>query len=303
MKFGKVDQEDFASIDIAIPPDSEITKRTLAAAKKKKQTPVVRVGGAKWGRKDWLGKLYPKGVKEKDFLDEYAKLFDCIELNAMFYQLYPPATIEKWVQKVGPDFKFCPKFYQGITHMRRLKGVDNLTAAFLESINAFGDKLGPCFMQLHDNFGPKNFDTLTAYLDTLPDNFDMFLEVRNKEWFEPEHAEKLAALLGERKFGWVISDTVGRRDCVHMHLPVAKAFIRFVGSNLHPSDFSRTDDWTNRIKFWMNSGIESVYYFIHQEDEQFMPELAVYTVKKFKEVCDLNLKPVEMIGGAEALAK
>ena len=301
MKFGKVDQEDFASIDIAIPPDSEITKRTLAAAKKKKHTPVVRVGGAKWGRKDWIGKLYPKGVKEKDFLDEYAKLFDCIELNAMFYQLYPPATIEKWAAKVGPDFKFCPKFYQGITHMRRLKGVDNLTAAFLESINAFGDKLGPCFLQLHDNFGPKNFDTLTAYLDTLPDNFDMFLEVRNKEWFEPEHAEKLAALLGERKFGWAISDTVGRRDCVHMHLPVAKAFIRFVGSNLHPSDFSRTVDWAKRIKSWMNSGIESAYFFIHQEDEQFMPELAVYTVKQFNEICGLKLKEVEMIGGTPLL--
>jgi uncharacterized protein YecE (DUF72 family) len=220
----------------------------------------------------------------------------------MFYQLYPSATIEKWVDKVGPNFRFCPKFYQGITHMRRLKGADNLTAAFLESISALGSKLGPCFMQLHDNFGPKNFDTLVTYLNTIPDDLDMFIEVRNKEWYTPENGERLCAFLTERNVGWAISDTAGRRDCVHMHLPVPRAFIRFVGSNLHSTDFSRTDEWVHRIKSWMDKGIESVYYFIHQEDEQFMPELAVHTVKKFNEVCDLKLQKVELLGEATLFA-
>jgi uncharacterized protein YecE (DUF72 family) len=296
MKFGKVDQNEFSDIDVLLPPDSEITKKTLSKAKKGKLTPEIRIGGAKWGRKDWIGKLYPKGTKEKDFLEYYATLFDCIELNAMFYQLYPPATIEKWVEKVGPNFRFCPKFYQGITHMRRLKGAEELTSAFLKSVSAFGEKLGPSFMQLPDNYGPKHFDTLVAYLNTIPVDFNMFIEVRNKEWFIPEHAEKLSAYLTERNIGWAISDTVGRRDCVHMHLPTRKAFIRFVGSNLHPTDFSRTDEWARRIKVWMDSGIETIYYFIHQEDEQFMPELAVHTVSTFNKVCGLNLKEIEMIG-------
>jgi uncharacterized protein YecE (DUF72 family) len=201
---------------------------------------------------------------------------------------------------VGPNFKFCPKFYQGITHMRRLKNTESLTSAFLESIEAFGDKLGPAFMQLHDNFGPKNFDTLVSYLQILPDDIDMFIEVRNKEWYEPEHAEKLGAYLGERNIGWAISDTAGRRDCVHMHLPVPRAFIRFVGSNLHPTDFSRTDAWAERVKSWMANGIDSVYYFIHQEDEVNAPELAAYTVNTFNEVCNLRLPPIQLLNGSAA---
>ncbi|HJW30696.1 MAG TPA: DUF72 domain-containing protein, partial [Saprospiraceae bacterium] len=264
MQFGKVDPGSLSQIDFSLPPDSEVTKLTLGKVKKSKRSTEVRVGGAKWGRKDWIGKLYPKGTKEKDFLQEYGRLFSCIELNAMFYQLYPPSTIEKWVEKVGPDFKFCPKFYQGITHLRRLKNAEHLTSAFLESIHAFGNKLGPCFMQLHDNFGPKNFETLMSYLDQIPTDLEMFIEVRNKDWYVPEHAEQLAGYLRERNVGWAISDTAGRRDCVHMHLPVPKAFIRFVGCNLHPTDFTRTDEWARRIKQWNDHGIELVYYFIHQ---------------------------------------
>lgn len=295
MQFGKLEPAELDTLDLSLPPDSELTIRTLAKAKEAAHTPEVRVGGAKWGRPDWIGKLYPKGTKQKDFLETYAKLFDCIELNAMFYQLYSPDTIRGWADRVGPNFKFCPKFNQGITHLRRLKGAEHLTSAFLESIEAFGAKLGPAFMQLHDNFGPKNFDTLATYLRSLPDDLDLFIEVRNKEWYAPAEAERLATLLTERNAGWVISDTAGRRDCVHMHLPVPRAFVRFVGANLHPTDFSRTDKWAHRIYTWMSNGIESVYYFIHQEDEKNLPELAAYTVKKFREVCGLSLKEIQLI--------
>ncbi len=37
--------------------------------------------------------------------------------------------------------------------------------------------------------------------------------------------------------GLIITDTAGRRDVVHMHLPVPRALIRFVGNSLHPTDY------------------------------------------------------------------
>ena len=115
MEFGRIPHEELALTDFTLPPDPELTINTLLAAKNK-GTLQVRVGCAKWGRKEWLGKIYPLKTKEANFLDEYVKHFDCIELNATFYNVYGPETIGKWKDKAAgnPGFKFCPKFSQTI---------------------------------------------------------------------------------------------------------------------------------------------------------------------------------------------
>ena len=158
MEFGRVTPAELEEADFTLPPDPELTIKTLAAAKNSEPLS-VHVGCAKWGRKEWLGKIYPPKTKDANFLDEYVKHFDCIELNATFYNVYPPATIQKWKEKadVNPDFKFCPKFSQSISHIRRLKNCDDITTTYYEGIMAFGDKLGPLFLQLSDNYTPKSF--------------------------------------------------------------------------------------------------------------------------------------------------
>src|SRR6195952_5663918 len=122
MEFGRVKPEELFTVDFTLPPDTEFTVATLKAGKME-QPLQVHVGCAKWGRKEWLGKIYPLKTKEADFLNEYVKHFDCIELNATFYNIYPPETIAKWRDKANsiPGFKFCPKFSQNISHIRRLK--------------------------------------------------------------------------------------------------------------------------------------------------------------------------------------
>src|SRR5471030_2226391 len=119
MEFGRVKPEELAMVDFTLPADPQLTTDTLKAAKHKKQLE-VHVGCAKWGRKEWLGKIYPDKTKEANFLDEYVKHFDSIELNATFYQTYGAATITKLKEKAdtNPNFKFCPKFSQSISHIR-----------------------------------------------------------------------------------------------------------------------------------------------------------------------------------------
>src|SRR5690606_6342034 len=107
MDFGKVNSNDLESIDFKLPPDHAATANILSG-KKSSRKPEIRVGCAKWGRKDWIGKIYPAGTKEKDFLSLYAKQFNCIELNATFYRIPTVAQITGWKEKVGKDFKFCP---------------------------------------------------------------------------------------------------------------------------------------------------------------------------------------------------
>jgi len=291
MEFGRVKPEELFEVDFTLPPDPELTVATLRAAKNDKPLE-VHVGCAKWGRKEWLGKIYPLKTKEANFLDEYVKHFDSIELNATFYNTYGPDTIGKWKEKAAanPNFKFCPKFPQTITHFRRLKNVEDVTTAYYEGVLAFGENLGPLFLQVGDNFTPKSLPDLTAYLEQLPTDVPVFLEVRHKEWFaDAAVKEALFNMLHRLKIGAVITDASGRRDVVHMELPTPHTFIRFVGNSLHPTDYTRIDEWVARIKQWRELGLQSVWFFMHQHDERYSPELADYVVEKINKELGLNL--------------
>jgi hypothetical protein len=73
--------------------------------------------------------------------------------------------------------------------------------------------------------------------------------VRHKDWFAVEaNRDNLFGLLQQLNIGTVMSDTYGRRDCVHMELTTPEATIRFAGNNLAPSDYTRLDAWVERLK-------------------------------------------------------
>jgi uncharacterized protein YecE (DUF72 family) len=292
MEFGRVTTAELIEVDFTLPPDPELTIKTLQAAKNDKPLQ-VHVGCAKWGRKEWVGKIYPPKTKDANFLDEYVKHFDCIELNATFYNVYPPETITKWKEKaaVNPDFKFCPKFSQSISHIRRLKNAEEITTKYYEGIMAFGDKLGPLFLQVGDNFTPKSLPDLKAYLEQLPKDVPVFLELRHKEWFaDTANRTEIFNLLHQLQIGAVITDASGRRDVVHMELPTPHAFIRFVGNSLDPTDYARCDEWIDRIKQWQQMGLQSVWFFMHQHDERYSPELADYVVEQLNKKLGLSLQ-------------
>src|SRR5258706_16096438 len=103
MDFGRV--PDVNKVDFTFPKDDKITAQLFKELKKKKTKPEVYIGCAKWGRTDWVGKLYPKGTKQADFLANYVTHFNCIELNAMFYRLFPKATVQKWAATAPDGFR------------------------------------------------------------------------------------------------------------------------------------------------------------------------------------------------------
>jgi len=168
--------------------------------------------------------------------------------------------------------------------------VEDVTTAYYEGILAFRENLGPLFLQVGDNFTPKSLPDLTAYLEQLPTDVPVFLEVRHKEWFaDTAVKEGFFNMLHRLKIGAVITDASGRRDVVHMELPTPHAFIRFVGNSLHPTDYTRIDEWVARIKQWRELGLQSVWFFMHQHDERYSPELADYVVEKINKELGLNL--------------
>jgi uncharacterized protein YecE (DUF72 family) len=224
-------------------------------------------------------------------LQHYVQHYNSIELNATHYKVYGPAGIAKWAAHAkGRDFKFCPKMYQGVTHRGSLKGKDFITTEFLRGILAFEEHLGPCFVQVSDAFSPNRRQELFDFMASLPTDMQFFLEVRHPDWFaKPDIRQELFATLRQLNVGAVITDTAGRRDCAHLELTMPKTFIRYVGNSLHPTDYTRTDAWMERMQYWLNQGMEELYFFMHMHDEVYSPELTVYMVDKLNAQGKYNL--------------
>ena len=286
MDFGRVSPAELERVDFNLPNDPKETALVLKAAKSKKN-PVFYFGCAKWGRKDWIGKLYPPKTKETDFLNWYAQYFNCLELNATFYKIPDEKIVAIWKEKAGKDFMFSPKISSSIS-MNLEKG-KHYTDEFLKGISAFGDSLGPCFLQMHPNFSPAKIDILQSYLEWLPTDLELFVEVRHPDWFLGDNFTNLAAMLKSAGKGFVITDTAGRRDVCHMCLTTPTAFIRFVGNSLHKTDYQRIDEWVERIDKWVKEGLTHLYFFMHQHEELHSPELIKYTIQQINERCGLDI--------------
>ena len=291
MEFGRVPQTELEKIDFRLPPDPPFNKEILRGVANTK--PKVYVGCAKWGRADWVGKIYPVKTKERNFLDHYVQHFNSIELNATHYKvLYGPKAIHNWSDKAGErDFKFCPKVLQGITHKGKLNEKKFLVNEFLRGVVAFENHLGPILVQVSERFSPKRKNELFDFLKSLPTDLQFFMEVRHASWFNSEGIrEELFSTLKQINVGAVITDTADRRDCAHMYLTIPITFIRFVGNSLHKTDFSRIDDWVSRIKDWLDKGLQELFFFMHMHDEATSPELCLYLIEKLNKVCGLNLQ-------------
>ncbi|RYE35450.1 MAG: DUF72 domain-containing protein [Sphingobacteriaceae bacterium] len=297
MEFGKIALHEVAATDFSLPADPVFNQETLQ--QNAPQQLKAHVGCVGWGSKDWLGEVYPAGTKESKFWEAYSKQFNLMELNATFYQIYPAETIAKWKERAAanPDFLFCPKFPKQISHAQSLYGTSDLTKIFYENIRAFQEKLGPLFLQLSDYFGPERFAELETYLQQLPKDIPVFVELRHEGWFlDQQMKEKVFAMFRNLNIGAIITDVAGRRDVTHMYLPVPSAFIRFVASNeLSEIAYKRADVWIERIKNWQQQGLQSLYLFVHLQQSLLEPKMVAYFIERLNADLGLQLKQPQFI--------
>ena len=283
MKFGKVENPEL--IDFRMPEDHPDTFEVLSKHAGENNFEAF-VGCAKWNRADLKG-FYPRGTKDE--LSYYSTQFNSIELNATFYKMPDWQQILTWKDKTPADFKFFPKITDLITHYRRLINVEEPIQNYCNAVSNFEEKLGMVFMQLHENFKPKDFDRLKSVLENFPE-IPLGVEVRNEEWFSnPDIQDEFCLVLKQRNMANIIVDTAGRRDMMHMRLTSPVAFVRYVGAN-HPSDKTRLDDWIARLKTWKELGLQKLYFFVHQNIEVESPLLASYFIQKLNDELNTDLK-------------
>ncbi|RNC85652.1 MAG: DUF72 domain-containing protein [Balneola sp.] len=283
MKFGSVSNPEI--IDFTLPPDHPDTAKALSNGNKDKFEAFV--GCAKWNRSDLKG-FYPRGTKDE--LEYYATQFNSIELNATHYRIFGADVVSGWNNKTPDDFKFFPKVVNSISHYKRLKGVESLIEEYTIPIRSFDEKLGMIFLQLRDDFKPKDIDRIYSFLDAWPKDLPLAIELRHTDWFNDEVvANQIYQLFEEHEVANIVTDTAGRRDLLHMRLTTPVAFVRYVGAN-HESDYQRLDDWVTRIKSWKEHGMEKLYFFVHQNIEKESPLLSAHFIRLLNKEIGTSLK-------------
>ena len=302
MEFGQLPQSELNNIDFSLPKEPSFNKSILST--KKVKNPKIYVGCAKWGRTEWIGKIYPKGTKEKDFLNLYVDQFNSIELNATGYKMPSNDQVKKWQNYAkGKDFLFCPKLTRYIIPGTDTEKEKKYLDQFLAVVKDFGKNLGPLYLVLK-NYSPERSKYLYEFLFDFPKKYPLFLELRHENWFNDQTTfQELIKELSLNNIGFIITDTAGRRDVAPMYLTVPKAFIRFVGNSLDDSDYVRCDDWVKRIKFWLDNGLEELYFFMHMHEEAQSPELIIYFIHQLNKKCKLNVQVPEWKGDASLLAR
>ncbi len=284
MKFGKVDNP--GNIDFSLPETPQETKTVLQQSTNSGFQD-VRVGCAKWNRKD-LKNFYPRGTKDE--LQYYASQFNSIELNASFYRMFPKEQFDKWREKAAGDFRFFPKVPRLISQIKRLNDADELTDVFVTNLLGLKEKLGMAFLQMPPNFHPKDMERVNHFLGYWPKEIPLGVEFRHPDWYADQTAnQELMEILKKNNISHIITDSAGRRDLVHMQLSNPVAFIRYNGAN-HPSDYTRLDDWLDRLEEWQSLGLEKLYFFIHQNMEVESPLLAAYFIEKFNKRFNTDIK-------------
>ena len=183
---------------------------------------LVRFGTSSFSAPEWLGTFYPRGTRPGDFLRHYATQFDTVEVDATYYHVPIPATVDAWASKTPETFVLAAKFPRSIVHAgtgpdpdpARLLQRDATYAerdAFLAAMSRLGARCGPLLLQfprfptLFFPMRQQFFERLESFMADLPREFTYAIEIRNPNWLDAE----FAALCRRWQAALVLVDRVG----------------------------------------------------------------------------------------------
>lgn len=147
----------------------------------------VRVGTSGWAYSSWVPDFYPPKTPSSKFLGYYATQLNCVEVNYTFRARPALKTLENWSDATPKEFKFAVKAHQRITHIKRLKNVEQDVESFYDALLPLlhARKLGPVLFQLPPNL-KVNLELLQAFLECIPKNTNAAIEYRNESWFNDD---------------------------------------------------------------------------------------------------------------------
>jgi uncharacterized protein YecE (DUF72 family) len=211
---------------------------------------VIRFGTSGFSYDDWVGTVYPPGLRKDQWLPHYATEFSTVELNVTYYRVPGARTVEGWVRRTPPGFVFSVKAHQSLTHDRQEPDFAEFRRGIAPLIEA--DRLACVLAQFPYSFHPSNANR--DYLLKLREGFSdlpVVIEFRDSGWAN----EDTFGLLEELRFGYCCVDEPRLKGLMP---PVAKAtgpvaYVRFHGRN--------AEQWWQHEQAWQR------YDYTYREDE------------------------------------
>jgi uncharacterized protein YecE (DUF72 family) len=204
---------------------------------------VISIGTSGWRYPEWRDGFY-RGVPQRRWLGHLAEHVATIEINSSFYRLQPQSNYHKWTAETPPDFTFAVKGPKLITHVKRLRDVEEPLRTFLDSIT-LSTKRGPIIWQLPPSL---RFDraVLRDFLEALP---------AGRHALEPRHesfrTDTYFELLRAHNIAHVVSDAP-TFPCIEA-VTADFAYVRLHGHDelyISSYDDQQLDRWAEKIRDW-----------------------------------------------------
>jgi len=222
------------------------------------------IGTSGWHYEHWRYSFYPGTLAKAKWLEFYAGYFDTVELNNSFYRLPSEAAFAAWRDSSPAGFTFAVKVSRFVTHIKRLKNVQEAVETFMSRAKILGEKLGPLLYQLPPNMH-RNDERLESFLGTLPRGMKHVFEFRHRSWLDDEVFE----ILRKHNVGLCVFDMPS------LTCPLVAtadfAYIRFHGSTgLYFSCYSDEElaGWAERLA-GLTAKLKEVYIYFNNDAETF----------------------------------
>jgi uncharacterized protein YecE (DUF72 family) len=216
-----------------------------------------RIGTSGWVYHHWQGVFYPADLRQSQWLSYYSEHFDTVEINSSFYRLPSEAAFDHWRDHSPPGFRYAVKANRFLTHIKRLKEINEPLERFLERARRLGDKLGPILWQLPPRWHP-DLERLEQFASRLPSDLIHVFEFRDPHWFIPP----VGKILEQHKLTFCIFDMPGI-TCPHW-ITSRTIYLRFHGSTVVYGGLYGKEGllpWRDRIHQWMEDGCSIYIYF------------------------------------------
>jgi uncharacterized protein YecE (DUF72 family) len=163
-----------------------------------------RVGCSGWQYGDWKGNFYPLDLPQHEWLTQYARHFDTVEVNNSFYRLPAAGVFESWRRRAPSGFVFAVKASRFLTHMKKLKDPQEPVERLFSRARELRGKLGPVLYQLPKQLS-RNIERLEGFISALPPRTKHAVEFRDPSWYD----EKVLTLLKRHKIALCLHDMPG----------------------------------------------------------------------------------------------
>jgi uncharacterized protein YecE (DUF72 family) len=230
---------------------------------KDRQMPSLFIGTSGYGYKEWKGKFYPEKFAPNEMLGFYARHFNAVEINNTFYHRPSPKILSAWAAQVPENFVFTIKAPQVITHLKRLKNVNDEVGYLFSTLSVLERKLGPVLFQLPKSFRA-DYSLLEDFLKLIPVAIDCAFEFRNPSWL----TEEVLDLLRLKGSCLCLTD-LDEKPVDEIRSTSSWGYLR-----LRRSEYSNADlaQWAERIfsQKWTRA-----FVFFKHEEEAIGPETAI----------------------------